>query len=81
MPKKKIQRRRHEVKATLDVHGLSKAGSSLILRIYSRGQKLGELVIGRGSLFWYGRSRHKRKRISWSRFGDMMDELAYGKGR
>jgi len=35
-------------------------------------------VIGRGSLFWYGRSRKRSKRIPWSRFADMMDRLAYG---
>ena len=38
-----------------------------------------ELIIGRGSLYWYGRNRTNRKRISWTRFADMMDELAYGK--
>lgn len=35
------------------------------------------MVIGRGSLYWYGRNRQKRKRIRWTKFAEMMDELAY----
>jgi hypothetical protein len=57
---------------------LAKAGSSLDLEIYAADEKLGTLIIGRGSLYWYGRNRHKSNRISWSRFAEMMDELAYG---
>ena len=37
---------------------------------------LGELEIGRGALYWTGRNRQKSKRISWTRFAEMMDELA-----
>lgn len=70
--------RRHEVRASLDNFELAKARSSLRLQIYAVGDKIGELEIGRGSLFWYGRNRHKSKRLSWSRFVKMMDELAYG---
>jgi hypothetical protein len=70
---------KHTVRASLEVPGLAKAGSSLSLRLYARGGKLGEITLGRGSLYWYGRYRQKRKRISWTKFADMMDELAYGK--
>jgi hypothetical protein len=70
---------KHTVKASLELPGLAKAGSSLNLRLYVRGSKRGEITLGRGSLYWYGRYRQKRKRISWSKFADMMDELAYGK--
>ena len=70
--------RRHSVKASLQVMELAKAGSSLDLEIYASKQKLGTMIIGRGSLFWYGRGRKNRKRISWTRFAEMMDELAYG---
>jgi hypothetical protein len=58
---------------------LARAGSSLDLEIYEAKQKIGTLVIGRGSLYWYGRNRRIRKRIAWTRFAEMMDELAYGK--
>ena len=77
MPKKRA-RKKHSVKAHLQVIELAKAGSSLDLEIYAAKQKIGTLIIGRGSLYWYGRNRTNRKRISWTRFADMMDELAYG---
>ena len=68
----------HTVKAALHVPGLSKAGSSLTLHVYARQEKIGEIELGRGSLFWRGGKRQKRKRIGWTRFAEMMDELAYG---
>jgi hypothetical protein len=70
--------RKHEVKADLKNFELAKARSSLNLNIYANDEKIGELEIGRGSLYWYGRSRHRSKRIDWSRFAEMMDALAYG---
>ena len=80
MPARKRRRskRRHEVKAALSNFDLAKAGSSLNLQIYAADEKIGELEVGRGSLYWYGRSRHKSKRINWTRFAEMMDQLAYG---
>ena len=70
--------KKHHVKAHLQVTELAKAGSSLDLEIYASKEKLGTLIIGRGSLYWYGKGRQKRKRISWTRFAEMMDDLAYG---
>ena len=57
---------------------LAKAGSSLRLRLHYRGERIGEIEIGRGSLYWRGGGRHRSKRIPWSRFAEKMDELAYG---
>lgn len=70
---------KHTVKASVEVPSLSKAGSSMRLWLYSGGEKLGEITLGRGSLYWYGRYRQRRKRISWTKFAEMMDELAYGR--
>jgi hypothetical protein len=69
---------RHEVRASLDNFELAKARSSLQLQIYALGDKIGELEIGRGSLYWTGRSKKRSKRLDWSKFADMMDDLAYG---
>ena len=69
--------RRHEVKANLANFELAKARSSLTLDIYARGVKIGELEIGRGSLYWQGRTRKKSKRLNWSKFAAKMDQLAY----
>ena len=76
MPKKR-QIKRHSVKANLQVMELAKAGSSLHLDIYADKEKIGTLILGSGSLFWYGKKRKIRKRIPWSRFAEMTDELAY----
>ncbi len=77
-PRVPANTRKHEVKADLKNFELAKARSSLNLNIYANDEKIGELEIGRGSLYWYGRSRHRSKRIDWSRFAEMMDALAYG---
>jgi hypothetical protein len=79
MPKKKLVKK-HSVRADLSVKELTKAGSSLHLEIYASKEKIGTLIIGSGSLFWFGKRRQKRKRIPWSRFAEMMDKLAYPRG-
>lgn len=73
-----MARRKHMVNVELQVFDISKAGTSLDLEIFAEGQKLGQLTIGRGSINWRGRNRQSAKRIDWSRFADMMDQLAYG---
>lgn len=80
MARKRLTKK-HSVKAHLQVKELSRAGSSLDLEIYASREKLGTLIIGRGSLYWYGRNRQKSKRIEWTRFAEMMDQLAYGRDR
>lgn len=70
--------RKHEVRAELSNFTLAKAKSALTLQIYSRGEKVGELQIGRGSLYWWGRSRQIHKRVGWARFTKMMNHITYG---
>ena len=65
----------HKVRATLDVGELARAGNSLELKLSARDQKLGKLRIGRGALYWKGRSQRTEKRVSWSKFAAMMDDL------
>jgi hypothetical protein len=69
--------RKHAVRGVLKVQELTKTGTSLRLKIYAEGEKIGELEIGRGSLFWRGGKRQKVKRLDWSRFAELMDGLAY----
>ena len=76
--KRTTSTRAHVVRAEFKVHELSKAGTSLLLEIIERGEKIGELEIGRGSLFWRGGRRQSRKQIRWGRFAELMDGLAYG---
>jgi hypothetical protein len=78
MPAKKHVERKHAVRGTLKVHEFTKAGTSLNLEISAKGEKIGDLEIGRGGLYWRGGKRNKRKRLSWTRFAELMDSLAYG---
>jgi hypothetical protein len=78
MPKKRINHK-HEVKAELSNFQLAKAKSALTLRIFSRGEKVGELQVGRGSLYWWGKHKQRSKRVNWTRFTEMMNRLAYGR--
>lgn len=76
--KKRAPQRRHEVRATLGVANLTKAGTSLKLEIFAKGEKIGQLEIGRGSMTWWGAKRKRSKTLSWSRFADHMNAMAYG---
>ena len=79
MPRKKKPIKKHSVEANLHVLELTRAGSSLDLAIYADKEKIGTMIIGQGSLSWKGGKRQITKRIPWTRFADMMDQLAYGK--
>lgn len=79
--KKKQIARKHAVKASIQVHELTKAGTSIEFEIFASGEKIGTLIIGRGSLIWRGGKRQKDKTISWSKFAEQMDRLAYGEKR
>jgi hypothetical protein len=70
--------RKHAVHARLNIPQLAKAGYSLDLEIYAEGEKIGTLIIGRGSLFWRGGKRKGQKQIDWTRFAQIMDEMVYG---
>jgi hypothetical protein len=65
----------HRVSASLDVNELTRAGSSLTLQLFANKTKLGNLVIGLGAMYWYGRNRRSSKRVSWSAFAEMMEGL------
>jgi hypothetical protein len=70
--------RKHAVRALINIHELTKAGTSLTLEISAAGEKIGQLDIGRGGLFWWGGRRQRRKRLTWTRFAEIMNERAYG---
>lgn len=78
MPKKKTVKKTHHVTGNLNVVEFTKAGSALTLEVYERKNKLGTIVIGRGSFKWIGPNRRNGRSWSWSRFAEMMDLEAYG---
>ena len=77
-PRKRATERKHSVRAVVSIHELTKAGTSLTLEISAAGEKIGQLEIGRGGLFWWGGRRKKSKRMSWTTFAELMDRRAYG---
>lgn len=76
--RKKQPVRKHRVAAQVQILDLTKAGSSMEFEIYASEEKIGTIVIGRGSLTWRGGRRQKDKRLSWSQFAELMDRHAYG---
>ncbi len=70
--------RKHRVTAQVQILDLTKAGSSMEFEIYANEEKIGTIVIGRGSLTWRGGRRQREKRLTWSQFAEMMDERSYG---
>jgi acetyl-CoA carboxylase carboxyltransferase component len=77
MPKPRNYKK-HTVTARVQILDLTKAGSSMELEIFANQEKLGTIILGRGSLTWRGGRRQRDKRISWSKFAEMMDEYSYG---
>jgi hypothetical protein len=70
-------RKKHTVKATLQIFNLSKAGTSLELEVFAqktrnKRRKIGTVIIGRGSLTWRKGKGKKSRRISWSQLAEMM---------
>ena len=55
------------------MHELSKAGTSIALEIHAANKKVGQLVIGRGSLTWFGNHWKQGRRFSWSAFAEYME--------
>jgi hypothetical protein len=77
-------KKRHSVKATLQIFNLSKAGTSLELEVFEqqtrkRRIKIGTVIIGRGSLTWIKRKGHLRRRVSWSLLGEILDARSSSK--
>lgn len=76
--KKKRTVRKHTVRANVQILDLTKAGSSMEFEIAAEGKSIGRIVLGRGSLTWYGGYRKHGKRLSWSEFAQLMDKHVYG---
>jgi hypothetical protein len=62
------------VSASVQIHELTKAGTSIDFEIFADEEKVGTIIIGRGSIAWYGRSRRKPIELSWTRFAELMEK-------
>ncbi|MGD1276531.1 MAG: hypothetical protein ABR964_04830 [Tepidisphaeraceae bacterium] len=76
--KKRRLERRHHVSCSMKVLELNKAGSSIRFVISSRDGRLGEIVLGRGSIAWRGGHKWTGKTWRWSRFAEIMNGIISG---
>ncbi len=68
----------HTTSAIVQILDLTRTGSSIELEMSSKGEKLGTLVIGRGSFKWYPKhSKKNHVRLDWTTFAEIMK--GYGK--
>ena len=69
------QDKKHEVRVTVQVLELSKAGSGIELEISSEDGKLGTIEIGHGSFGWRKASGKRGfRRVDWTTFAKHMNE-------
>ena len=76
--RRKRRKSKHRVTCNMQVLELTKAGSSMSFAIFYAREKLGTIVIGQGSFAWWGKGKQKGKRMSWSRFAEVMNKHCYG---
>jgi hypothetical protein len=53
---------------------LSKSGTSITLEIFADKEKLGTLIIGRGSMTWFGKKWKNGRYLSWPAFAAKMED-------
>jgi hypothetical protein len=79
MAKKKSETvRKHSVRCRVEVPELTKAGTAVEFEIHADGEKIGTIILGRGSITWYGGKRKTGMEITWSKFAELMDSHCYG---
>ncbi|HZB47438.1 MAG TPA: hypothetical protein VE360_19405 [Pyrinomonadaceae bacterium] len=72
------QDKRHEVRVTVQVLELSKAGSGIELEVFAEGEKLGVIEIGHGSFGWRKASgKLGFKRVDWTTFTEWLNKKLY----
>jgi hypothetical protein len=74
---KAVKEKKHRVKCSMQVLELTKAGSSMEFEVFADGEKIGRIVMGQGSVTWYGARRQKGWQFSWTEFAKIMDERCY----
>jgi hypothetical protein len=75
-PAKRV-RRAHRVTGSIDNLDLTKASTALTLKLEHKGEKIGELTVGRGSVTWHGRNRKTGVSWTWSEFAAFLDRHGY----
>jgi hypothetical protein len=72
--KKRVVKRKHAVEVVLPSIDLSIAGAGLHLFLKADGTKLGELVVGRGSVSWWGYHAKTPRRWGLTAFAKQLEK-------
>jgi len=75
-PSKRLSRA-HRVTGSIDNLDLTKASTTLTLKLEHKGDKIGELTIGRGSVTWHGHKRKVGVTWTWSQFATFLNKHGY----
>lgn len=62
----------HRIELEIPVNAIVNADARFV--IYSDNEKLGELLISKGSLDWWPARRRKKVRLRWEAFAKLMEE-------
>ena len=73
-PRKTRPQQKHQVDAVVKIRDMTAAGTSLELKVYANGRKLGTITLGWGSMIWK-RGNRKPQRLPWTKFAELMDQL------
>lgn len=74
MARRQTREREHEVDVAIAQKlSLAKEGYSITFTVRSRGEIVGTLNVGRGSLSWRGLNGKKRRTLRWRQFAALMD--------
>ncbi len=73
-PAVKTAGRKHSVRCTIEVPELTKSGSAVRFDVHADGEKIGTILLGRGSITWYGGKRKTGVQISWTKFAELMNQ-------
>jgi hypothetical protein len=69
--------RKHSVRCTVKVPELTKSGTSAKFDVFADVEKIGTIVLDRGSITWFGGKRRTGTQIPWTRFAQMMNDHCY----
>jgi hypothetical protein len=72
-----VTRRKHIFRCMVQVPELTKSGTSVLFEVHAEREKIGTIVLGRGSITWFGGKRQNGTRITWSKFLELMNRHWY----
>lgn len=67
---------KHELFVDLDVRDMAVRKKDVVFKVYSDGEKFGELRLSQGAVVWRGRGDKDGRKMRWTKFDRVMQEEA-----